>query len=128
MTIGLDKLIEDRIKKAQKDGQFDDLPGKGKPIEFEDDTFIPEELRLAFKILKNADFCPPEVELKKEAIRTEELLSEAKDEKEKYTILKKLNFLIMKINTIRGKSIKLDMPQHFQKKVVEKLSVEKDKK
>jgi hypothetical protein len=39
------KIIEDRIQRAQQEGAFDNLPGKGKPLDFEDDSFIPEDLR-----------------------------------------------------------------------------------
>ena len=46
---------ERRIAQAQKDGEFDHLPGEGRPLALEDDSHIPHELRMAFKVLKNAD-------------------------------------------------------------------------
>ncbi len=55
---------------------------------------------IAYKILKNADCLPPEIELKKEIERTEDLLRGMADTAEKYHTLKKLNFLIMKLNSI----------------------------
>ncbi len=60
------RIVEERIAEAQKAGLFDDLLGEGKPLEFEDYTFVPEDLRVAFHILKNAKVLPPEVELLKE--------------------------------------------------------------
>jgi len=74
MLPGFDKIVEERIRAAQRKGQFKNLAGSGKPLVLEDDRHIAEELRLAHKILKNADCLPPEVELKKEIERTEQLL------------------------------------------------------
>ena len=44
MFSGFDKIIEERIKSAQKNGQFDNLEGSGKPLRLDDDRHIPEEL------------------------------------------------------------------------------------
>ena len=58
----LDFIAEKRIAEAIANGDFDDLPGSGKPLELDDDSLLPEELRLAYRILKNAGFVPPEIE------------------------------------------------------------------
>jgi hypothetical protein len=113
MIPGFEKLVEDRIKKAQKRGEFDDLPGAGKPLDLYDDRHIPEDLRLAYKILRNADCLPPEIELKKEILRTEDLLADSQDTAQRYGILKKLNFFILKLNTTRNTDARFDMPQHY---------------
>jgi hypothetical protein len=113
MIPGFEKLVEDRIRKAQRLGEFDNLPGAGRPLDLADDQHIPEDLRLAYKILKNADCLPPEIELKKEILRTEDLLANIRDEAERYRILQKLNFLIMKLNASRNCDARFDMPQHY---------------
>lgn len=118
MIQGFERIVEERILKAQKKGEFENLVGSGKPLKFNDNWCIPEELRLAYKILKNADCLPPEIELKKEIKQTEDLLTGMKETSEKYRILKKLNFLIMKLNTIRDTSIVFEMPQHYMEKLV----------
>ena len=118
MILGFEKIVEERIRKAQKKGDFENLAGSGKPLKFNAHLFIPEELRLAYKILKNADCVPPEIELKKEIRQTEDLLAGMQDTSEKYRILKKLNFLIMKLNTIRDTSIMCEMPQYYMEKLV----------
>ena len=87
-------------------------------MKLNENYYIPEELRLAYKILKNADCLPPEIELKKEIKQTEDLLAGMQETSEKYRILKKLNFLIMKLNTIRDTSIMFEMPQHYMEKLV----------
>lgn len=117
MLTGFEKIVEERIAQAQRSGQFDNLPGAGKPLVFPDDRFIPEDLRLAYKILKNADCTPPEIELKKEILQTETLLAGMKDSVESYRLLKKLNFLIMKYNTMRNGRAQFEMPQQYAEKL-----------
>ena len=117
MIPGFEKLIEQRINDARRKGAFDNLPGTGKPLDLEEGSNLPEDLRLAYKILKNADFTPPEIEIKNEIKKTEDLLTGMKDEKEKYSILKKLNFLILKLNSMRSAAINFDFPQQYVEKV-----------
>ena len=121
MIPGFTKIIEERIRHAQKNGDFDNLDGAGKPLKMEDDSLVPEDLRLAYKILKNADMTPPEIELKKEILRTEDLLATMSDEAEKYRTLKKLNMMIMRFNTMRDGSAEFDVPQLYADRLVEHL-------
>ncbi|MGE0084597.1 MAG: DnaJ family domain-containing protein [Desulfococcaceae bacterium] len=118
MINGFEKVVEERIRAAQMKGDFDNLPGSGQPVVFEDDSHIPEDIRMAYKILKNADCLPPEIELKKDIVRAEELISGMEDTAEKYSALKKLNFLIMKLNAMRNSSAHFDIPQKYMEKVV----------
>lgn len=104
--------------KGPKKREFDNLEGSGKPLKLDDGGCVSEELRLAYKILKNADFVPPEIELKKEIKQTEDLLAGMHDTAEKYRTLKKLNFLIMRLNTLRNTSVVLEMPQQYEEKPV----------
>ncbi len=102
MIPGFEKLVEERIKKAQKEGYFDDLEGSHKPLKF-DGQNVPDDLRLAHKIMKNAGFLPPEVELKKEITHTEQLLETARiDSPKRVKIQKKLNYLLTKLSTARA--------------------------
>lgn len=59
---GLDALVERRIAEAMARGEFDDLPGAGKPLALDDDPLVPAEVRVAYRLLKNAGFLPPELE------------------------------------------------------------------
>lgn len=121
----LQKIIEQKIREAQMKGEFDNLPGTGKPIEIEDDRHVPEDLRMAYKILKNANFVPPEIELKKEIRRMEDMLENLSDEKEKYRQIKKINFKIMQLNMLRKTSPLLEDTEIYYRKVVEKAGKEK---
>lgn len=114
-------IVEKRIKEAQENGEFNNLPGHGKPIKIEDDSHIPEDLRLAYKILKNADCLPPEVQLKKEIRQMEDMLENMSDEKEKYSQIKRINYKIMQLNMLGKKSPLLEEQQIYYGKLVEKL-------
>jgi DnaJ family protein C protein 28 len=60
------KLVEDQIKEAMARGEFANLPGAGKPLDLAENPYTPEELRLAYKILKDAGYAPLWIELHKE--------------------------------------------------------------
>jgi hypothetical protein len=128
MLTGFQKIVEERILTAQKKGAFDNLVGNGKPLKLRDDVHVSEDLRLAYKILKNADCLPPEIELKKEIKKTEALLEAMEETGEKYRTMKKLNYLILKLNTTRDTSITLEMPQVYVDKLVDQLGPSQSKK
>lgn len=121
----LERIAEERIREAIQRGEFDNLPGSGKPLKLEDDRHIPDDLRLAYKVLKNADCLPPELELKKEIRTAEELLGLLKDEGEKYRQIKKVNYLIMKLNMMRKGSVQWEEQQRYYEKVVERIGASK---
>ena len=116
-----EKIAEKKIREAMDNGEFDDLPGKGKPLQLEDDRHIAQDIRLAHKILKNANCLPPELELRKEILTMEELLDGVRDTKEKYKQIKKLNYLIMKLNMSRRGSLDLEKHQVYYERLVDKM-------
>ena len=120
MLPGFDKIVEERILDAQRKGEFDNLQGAGKPLDLEDSGSVPEDLRIAYKILKNADYIPPELELKKEIRKTEELLAAMEDTAEKYRVLKKLNYMIMKVNLLRNSPVMFEESELYAEKLVDK--------
>ena len=69
----LDLMAERRIAEAISRGELENLPGEGRPLELDDDALVPEELRLAYRILKNAGFVPPEVQSLNEIAELERL-------------------------------------------------------
>jgi hypothetical protein len=114
------KIAEQRIREAMERGEFDDLPGQGEPLNLEDDSRVPEDLRLAYKLLKNADCLPPELTLKKEIRQMEDMLGSIPDEKERYRQIKQINYKIMKLNMMGHKSPLLEEKEIYYKKLVEK--------
>lgn len=74
-----DQLAEARIQEALEAGELSNLPGEGKPLTFSDDPLVPAELRVAYRMLKNAGMLPPEVQLRKDIAAAEDLLMQARD-------------------------------------------------
>lgn len=92
--MALDALAEERIREAQARGEFDDLPGAGRPLALDDDAMVPEELRAAYRVLKNAGFVPPEIQVHCEIREVEQLLQAATDEAGRARLLSRINFLL----------------------------------
>lgn len=123
MIPGFEAIVEERIKKAQKKGEFDKLEGLHKPLKF-DDANVPEELRLAHKVLKNAGFLPAQVDLQNRISRTESLLETVDYGDPEHTRLqKKLNYYLSKLDTMRGTGGEKSMLPHlYREKLLNKLS------
>ncbi len=119
------KIVEKKIQEAVDKGEFDNLPGQGKPLKLDDDVRIPDDLRLAYKVLKNANCLPPEVELRKEIRQMEDMLDQIPDEKEKYRQIKKINLKVMKLNMMGHKSPLLEEKQIYYRKILERVNGEK---
>ncbi|MDN3017627.1 DnaJ family domain-containing protein [Neobacillus drentensis] len=96
-------VSEDRIKKAYKDGEFENLPGLGKPMQLEDLSAIPEDLRMAYKLLKNAGYTQEESHLRQELMTIEDLIKKTDDSSEKENLQRKLNEKLIRFNQIMSK-------------------------
>jgi hypothetical protein len=118
-------LAENRIREAIEAGDFDDLEGKGQPLDLEEDSHIPPELRMAYKILKNANCLPLELALRQEVVHLQDLLAAMPDEAEKLKQMRRLNFLIMKLNMMRPVSPQLLEHELYTPKVLERLESKK---
>jgi hypothetical protein len=117
-----EKIAEQKIREAQEQGEFDNLPGAGKPLPQEDDSSVPEDLRLAYKILKNASCLPPELEMHKEILRLQDLLATVADENERLRQMRRINFLITRLNTMRKRPIPLETAQLYGTRLAGKSS------
>ena len=84
------RIAESRIQEAIARGEFENLPGAGKPLSLDDYFSTPEDLRMAFSILKNANCAPAEVELLKEVARLEHAIAEATDTADKRQLRRQL--------------------------------------
>ncbi len=80
------RLSEERIKKAMDNGAFEGLSGFGKPLPKDDAAHVPEELRMGYRIMKNAGFAGEETALKKELMTVKELLQSSIDGEVKETV------------------------------------------
>ena len=89
-----DQIAERKIAEAIERGELNDLPGAGKPLELDDDANVPEDLRVAYRILKNAGFVPPEVDSLREIGQLERLVEATRgDDSAKAKLLRKIALL-----------------------------------
>jgi hypothetical protein len=117
-------VSEDRIKKAYQDGEFDNLPGLGKPLQLEDLSGIPEELRMAYKLLKNAGYTQEEGQMRQEMMTIEGLLKKCDDSTEKESLQKKLNEKLLRFNQLmskRGVKTNSAIFKNYEQKVQKKI-------
>ena len=84
-------MAEEKIQEAIRRGEFDHLPGLGKPLPPDDLDRVPEELRMSYKLLKNAGVIPEEMQLRKEMITLEELLAACEDDGTRSRLQKELS-------------------------------------
>jgi hypothetical protein len=77
------RLAEQKILEAIKNGEFDNLPGKGQPLNLDDLRNVPPELRMEYKVLKNAGLLPEEMDIRKEITVLEKLLANCQDDDKK---------------------------------------------
>jgi hypothetical protein len=88
--MSLDKIVEELIKKAQERGEFDNLPGKGKPIDLSAYFEVPEDVRVAQSVLENAGFQSREVELLHEIAELRQILAAVTEENRKHALEKQI--------------------------------------
>lgn len=116
------KIAEQRIREAIERGDFDRLENRGRPLNLNDDIWIPEDLRPAYRVLKNAGCIPPELELRKEVMNLRELLGTIDDDKERLRKIRELNFKLMKLGEMRKRPLNLEQFPEYEEKICEKLT------
>lgn len=116
----LDALVEQRIAAAAARGDFDDLPGAGAPQALDDDPFVPEEVRVANRILKNAGFVPPAVEQLRALRDLEAELAKVRDKSELCRLRARMLALDMALESLRGGP--MVVPQEYHRRIAERLS------
>lgn len=112
-------MVERHISEAQAQGVFDNLPGAGKPLQLDDDAMVPEELRAAYRILKNSGYVPPEVEALRDLREVEQMLERAHDDAERSALAGKFSALMARAGIMRGRNFSVD--NDYFLKVAEKL-------
>ncbi|WP_241627512.1 DnaJ family domain-containing protein [Rosenbergiella epipactidis] len=94
----LDSIVERQLQEAQQQGKFDNLPGAGKPLLLDDDSQVPEDLRMSYRILKMSGFLPEALQLRQEALTLQTLLVNATNAEERSTYHAHLALIRLKIS------------------------------
>ena len=113
----LDSVVEQRIAQAIAAGAFENLPGAGKPLDLDDDRMVPEDLRVGYRILKNAGFIPPEVEQRREIADLAVLLRHATDDAARRRAVARLALLSAKLE---AEGRELPRAGHYYDRIVDK--------
>jgi hypothetical protein len=114
----LDLIVEQRIEAAIAAGELDHLPGVGKPLALDDDLLVPEELRVAYRILKNAGFLPPELATRGEIASLQELLRHATDDPARKRAVARLAMLEAKLEA-EGRSLPRG---HYRDRIIDRVN------
>lgn len=125
MIQALQQLAEQRIAKAIEDGTLKVDGWKNKPLPLDDDSFVPDDLKMAYKILKNSGYVPPEVELRKEVQKLEDLIIITEDGHQRVKQMKKLDLLMRKIDLQRSRPSSIEHDDAYYQKIVEKIDSSK---
>lgn len=114
-------IAEQRIREAQAKGEFDGLPGQGRPLKLEDLTNVPPELRMVYKILKNAGLVPEELSQRKELITLTALLDSCEDEQQKTAAISRLRYLVSRMQLGAKRHAALEAQDEYYQKALSKL-------
>jgi hypothetical protein len=117
------RIAEEKIREAQRTGAFDNLPGKGKPLQLEDMSWVPEDLRIGYHILKNAHVLPPEAELRKDIHTLEDLLKHVEDEGERRALAKSIQSKIIRLDLLKRRSSSVISLREYKQKLVAKFAL-----
>jgi hypothetical protein len=115
-----DALVEERIQEALRRGDFDHLPGAGQPLALDDDCLVPPEVRIAYRILKNAGFVPREVLERREIAALEAELAAIQDALARQHAATKLALLRTRLGARRSRAIARN--PCYERKIVAKLT------
>lgn len=117
----LDALAERHIAEARARGELEGLPGEGAPLALEDDALVPEELRAAYRLLKNAGCLPPELQHCNELKDVETLLRHAGSDDERRDLLARLHWLLERSGAARrGRHLQID--EDYSRRIAERLA------
>ena len=96
--MSLEKIIDEKIAEAMANGEFDNLPGKGKPLDLDGYFATPEHLRMGYSILKGAEIIPEEMELLKQIEDLRNCLNSATSEIEQNALRQQLSEKVTSFN------------------------------
>lgn len=119
----LARIAERKILEAIEAGELTSEKWKNKPLPLDDDRFVPEDLKMAYKILKNSGYLPPEIETRKEIKRVEDLIASTEDEHVRLKQMKKLSLLLIKLEANRQAPSNIALQDDYYRKVVERITL-----
>ena len=117
----IERIAEEKIQEAIERGEFDNLPGKGKPLTFQNDPAMPDSLRTSYKILKNAGVLPEELQLRKEIHSLEEMLQECENLNEEKEVKRELNQKELRYNLLMERRGRTPAHRKYENQIIRKI-------
>jgi hypothetical protein len=117
----LELLAEKKIAEAMARGEFDDLPGQGRPLDLDADPLVPEDIRVAYRILKNAGYVPPEVEALRSISALERLIDSTPEGEQRRSAMLKLELLRAQLERFRPGRAAAAVQPRYRTRIVSRL-------
>ncbi len=116
-------IAEQKIAEALRKGDLNSPQWKNRPLPLDDDHLVPDDLKMAYKILKNAGYLPPELATRKEITRLEELIATTTDEHTRLKQMQKLSVLLSKVHAGRGSRANIAEQDAYYQQIVENITL-----
>jgi hypothetical protein len=117
----LRRLAEKRIGEALERGEFDNLPGAGRPLDLGEDAHVPCELRGIYRVLKNSGYLPPEIVLGQEIRAASRQVAAAATEQERVAAIRRLDSLRVNLESARGRPLSLALEAAYGERLLDRL-------
>jgi hypothetical protein len=118
-----DRIVEARIREADREGLFRDLPTRGKPLELEDLSRMPEDLRACYSILKNANVLPEEMCLRKEQLTLSDMLRACRDDEEAAELRDRLENVQLRYAILMERRLSRRLPARYRPRAARRLGL-----
>ena len=110
---GFDELVERKLAEAIERGDFDDLPGAGRPLPPDALADVPDELRSAYRLLRNAGCVPPELEARKHLVSLRDLLAACEGTEREPAVRAELDAALLRYETLLERSGRTPAHQQY---------------
>lgn len=119
----LELIAERKIAEAEREGALKDLPGEGAPLALDDDPLIPEDLRMAYRILKNAGLVPEEISMLREVAQLEALVRDIEPQDAANSqAARRLELLRMKLDHASPGRSSLLLGERYRQRILERMA------
>ncbi len=108
------------MQEAVGRGEFHNLPDTGKPLGLDGDTLVPPELRVAYRILKNAGYLPRDLQLQSEVSDLEAFVATADDSPSRGHAYQRLNYLRAQLQAVRGNPADLRVGPAYYRQLLDR--------
>lgn len=118
----METLAEERILAAMQRGEFDNLAGAGRPLPADDLAMLPEELRMACRILKNAGYAPPQLLLRRQIDDLAVTLAKENAGETRERGRKRLFCLLQQLTDGEQRALHLSLQEHYYRQLQQRLA------